>query len=215
VTAVPAATVVPLRDGPDGLEVLMLRRNSKLSYGGMWVFPGGRVDPGDAGSTELDVARSAAVREALEEAGLVIDPASLVPFSHWTPPMEAPRRFLTWFFLASVESAVEIVIDGGEIHEHAWVTPSGAIEQRDSGFIELSPPTWMTLRRLSASSGVADALSAAAAREPERFQTHIATADGVMFMLWEGDAGWEGFDASVPGARNRLVAADVWHYEGA
>ena len=45
---VPAATVILLRDGPDGLETLMLRRNSKLAFvGGMWVFPGGRVDPED------------------------------------------------------------------------------------------------------------------------------------------------------------------------
>ena len=42
-----AATVVLLRDGSDGLETLMLRKNSKIAFGGMWVFPGGRVDPGD------------------------------------------------------------------------------------------------------------------------------------------------------------------------
>ena len=46
--AVPAATVILLRDGEDGLETLMLRRNSKLAFaGGHWVFPGGRVDADD------------------------------------------------------------------------------------------------------------------------------------------------------------------------
>ena len=45
---VPAATVVVLRDAPGGLETLMMRRISKLSFvGGMWVFPGGRVDDDD------------------------------------------------------------------------------------------------------------------------------------------------------------------------
>ncbi len=43
----PAATVVPLRDGPEGLEVLLLRRNARGAFGGMWVFPGGQVDPAD------------------------------------------------------------------------------------------------------------------------------------------------------------------------
>ena len=45
--AIDAATVVVLRDGDEGLETLMLRRNSKIAFGGMWVFPGGRVDDTD------------------------------------------------------------------------------------------------------------------------------------------------------------------------
>ena len=44
---VPAATVVLVRDGRDGMETLMLRRNSRGAFGGMWVFPGGQVDPSD------------------------------------------------------------------------------------------------------------------------------------------------------------------------
>jgi len=39
--ALPAATVIVLRDGVDGPETLMLRKNSKIAFGGMWVFPGG------------------------------------------------------------------------------------------------------------------------------------------------------------------------------
>ena len=42
-----AATVILLRDAGDGLETLMLRRNSKIVFGGMWVFPGGRIDDAD------------------------------------------------------------------------------------------------------------------------------------------------------------------------
>ena len=45
--AMPAATVVVLRDGADGPETLMLRKNSKIAFGGMWVFPGGKVDAED------------------------------------------------------------------------------------------------------------------------------------------------------------------------
>jgi len=35
--AIPAATVVLLRDGENGVEVLMLRKNPKIRFGGMWV----------------------------------------------------------------------------------------------------------------------------------------------------------------------------------
>jgi 8-oxo-dGTP pyrophosphatase MutT (NUDIX family) len=44
-----AATVLLLREGAGGLEVLMMRRGAGLSFmAGMWVFPGGRVDAADA-----------------------------------------------------------------------------------------------------------------------------------------------------------------------
>ena len=82
---VAAATVLLVRDTADGLETLLLRRNSKLGFGGgMWVFPGGRVDPSDHHADEEVAARNAAVREAQEEAGLDIDAAGLVAF--WKLP---------------------------------------------------------------------------------------------------------------------------------
>src|SRR5204863_1919616 len=69
---IPAATVVLARDCADGIEVLMLRRSSRGAFGGMWVFPGGRVENDDvdpaAPGDELGTARRAAVREAKEEA---------------------------------------------------------------------------------------------------------------------------------------------------
>ena len=211
---VPAATVVPLRDGPTGLETLMLRKNSTLAFGGMWVFPGGRVDDADGPGDALAVARRAAVRETLEEAGVVIEAGDLVPFSHWTPPVGAPRRFLTWFFLAALRDAVEIVIDPGEMQDHGWLSPRAALERRDAGEYELAPPTWMTLRRLAQAADVDAALAEARGREPERFATRIWVRERVVTCLWAGDAGYVTSDGSVPGPRHRLVMApDGWRYE--
>ena len=84
---IPAATLVLLRDGDDGVEVLMLRKTSAIRFGGMWVFPGGRVDPGDRlpGDDDTMAARRAAAREAREEAGIEVDPGEFLWFSHWTP----------------------------------------------------------------------------------------------------------------------------------
>ncbi|HAO56310.1 MAG TPA: NUDIX hydrolase, partial [Gammaproteobacteria bacterium] len=45
--ATPAATVVLLRDTDSGPEVLMLKKNARIDFGGMWVFPGGRIDEED------------------------------------------------------------------------------------------------------------------------------------------------------------------------
>ncbi len=212
-----AATVVLVRDASDGLEALMLRRNSKIAFGGMWVFPGGRIDPADAvglaADDELGVACRAAVREAREEADVELDPARLAALSHWTPPPITPRRFLTWFFLAAAPAG-QITVDGGEIHEHLWMRPGAALIRRDAGEIELAPPTWVTLHELCGFDRVEDALAATRSREPERFETHICVEAQGPTALWHGDAGWEIGDASRPGDRHRLAMhAGGWRYE--
>ena len=67
----PAATVMLLRDTTDGLEVFMLRRtNNAVFAGGMYVFPGGKVDAADGEGDEGY--RVAAVRECYEEAGVLL-----------------------------------------------------------------------------------------------------------------------------------------------
>jgi 8-oxo-dGTP pyrophosphatase MutT (NUDIX family) len=77
----PAATVIVLRDGLEGPEVLMLKRSGRAGFfPNAWVFPGGRVDPADhttqtGGVTHgMDPADKAfavaAIRETFEEAGV-------------------------------------------------------------------------------------------------------------------------------------------------
>ncbi len=214
---VPAATVITIRDNAGSLETLMLRKNSKIAFGGMWVFPGGRVDeadhdpqqPGDA----LAAARRAAAREAIEETGLAVSGAAMLPFSHWTPPPITPKRYTTWFFLAPAPEG-EVVIDGGEIHEHDWMQPADALERRNAGEIELAPPTWVSLNVLSDWGSVAQAMAAVRDLEPEHFETRIAVETGGPTAMWHGDAGWATSDADASGGRHRLrMHSDGWSYE--
>lgn len=215
---VEAATVILVRDGERGLETLMLRRNSKLAFaGGMWVFPGGRVDPTDrtglAEDDDLGAARRAAVREALEETALVIAEDALVPFSHWTPPDVAAKRFLTWFFVAQAPLG-EVSIDLGEIHDQAWMSPAEAMRRRNALEIELLPPTWVTLERLATFPNVESALSACRACAPERFATRVASVPGGGVTLWQGDAAYETGDPHAEGPRHRLwMMPEGWRYE--
>jgi 8-oxo-dGTP pyrophosphatase MutT (NUDIX family) len=211
---IPAATVVLVRDGEGGLETLMLRRNARGAFGGMWVFPGGRVD--DADGDGENGARRAAVRETAEEASLVVDPAALVPFAHWTPPPVAPKRFATWFFLAPAPEGI-VAVDGSEIHEHIWVTPVDAMKRRDAGEIDLAPPTFVTLYKLSQSHDVAAALADAAKGPVEVFTTKILkTTTGELVALWHGDVAYDAddLDLDVNGTRHRLaMAPGAWAYE--
>ncbi|MDG2907990.1 MAG: NUDIX domain-containing protein [Acidimicrobiales bacterium] len=213
---IPAATVLILQDGADGLEVLMLRKNSKIAFGGMWVFPGGRIDDedavcGDDGQPdELATAARAAGREAAEEAHIAVDPDALVWFSHWVPPPITPKRFSTFFFAtrAAPGSDGVVEIDDGEIVDHAWMTPAGAMARRDAGQIELAPPTWVSLNLLSAWTTVETALEALADLDPEFYETHIGRSDDGAVAMWSGDAGYETGDPSQDGPRHRLTMSD-------
>jgi 8-oxo-dGTP pyrophosphatase MutT (NUDIX family) len=219
-TLIPAATVIVLRDGPSGLEVLMLKRSGHGAFAGHWVFPGGKVDAADHGTVadhedHLTPYRRAAVREAAEEAAIKLTTADLVTLSYWEPPATVPKRFGTWFFLTAAPAhAVEV--DGHEIHDHDWLSPADILARRDAGEVELAPPTWMSLRHLSEFTDTAAALSAERPTQSAeaRYSTHVSKVDGVLNMMWTGDAGYETSDASLPGERNRLVMADgAWRYE--
>lgn len=205
--ATPAATVMVVRDTNPGLEVLMLKRSAVGAFANFWVFPGGRIDDTDEGADEIERARAAAVREAHEEVGLVVDPALTHPYSHWTPPAIQPRRFTTWFFVAHW-AGDEVNIDGHEIVEHRWMTPQDAIAAQ----LPMAPPTIVSLHEL------AEAGSFAATRRTEypRWVTRPTTsAAGVPVLLWHGDAGYEVLDPELPGPRNRLwyPSDGPWTYE--
>ena len=89
-----ASTVVLLRDAPDGVEAYLLRRQKTMAFAaGMYVFPGGSVDPRDEAlpddawvgprpdswasllTSDDDLAKAlvcAAVRETFEESGVLL-----------------------------------------------------------------------------------------------------------------------------------------------
>lgn len=53
-------------------RILMQRRPPEKAHGGLWEFPGGKVEPGET-------PRAALVREVNEELAITVDPAALEP----------------------------------------------------------------------------------------------------------------------------------------
>jgi 8-oxo-dGTP pyrophosphatase MutT (NUDIX family) len=205
VPAQPSATVVLLRDAPDGegLEVLLARRQTRLAFhGGAWVFPGGRIDPADYAVAAPDAtaapdaaaapdapaleaaARRAALREAHEEVGLAVA-GPLVCFAHWTTPDEAPKRFATWFLAAHT-----------------------------GGLLELPPPTYVTLCLLAGHAGADAALGALAAHPPRRYRPRPQRVPGGTVSVYEEDAAYADGALDRPGRRHRLWMLERgWRYE--
>lgn len=198
----PAATVILTRESglvDCGFEVLMLQRSAVGAFAGMWVFPGGRIDDADAGEDDLSKARSAAVREAGEEVSAAIEHSSLSVWSHWTPPLNAPARFTTWFFVAPWVGE-QVVVDNYEIVNHRWMAPDHAL---NSG-IPMAPPTIVTLHELLVAGGH-DAIHRGRVNPPAYVTRPAVSADGSSIFLWSGDAGYETGNPDMPGPRNRLL----------
>lgn len=177
-----AGTAVLLRAADPGFEVLLMRRPDRGSFAGAWVFPGGKVEQSDRrdGGDEVDDARRAAIRETREEVGLVID--DLTVLSEWRPPVEAPTRIRTWFFLGAAPVG-GLSPSADEVAEIAWARPSEALARHASGEWTLFPPTWVTLHQLSAFVDVSSALSSGGAAQ--LFQTRVVDSTSGRAFVWD------------------------------
>jgi|AntAceMinimDraft_5_1070358.scaffolds.fasta_scaffold01534_10 8-oxo-dGTP pyrophosphatase MutT (NUDIX family) len=213
----PASTVVLLRDTPQGLETLMLRRNKALAFaGGAWVFPGGALEPQDmeaAGGDEIAASRIAAAREAQEESGLLPHLEDMVLLSHWTTPVGEPRRFSTWIYAAPLAADVEVVIDGSEIHDSKWMGVKEAATEHEAGRLNMLPPTYFTLQKLAFYDTVEQMVKTERhSPVPEVFPVFASDGDQVL-VIFRGDAGYESADGSLQGPRHRAVLRDAcWQY---
>ena len=214
----PSATVVIVRDGDEGIEVLMVQRNVDLSFhGGAWVFPGGRVDPidrVDAGTDDVtDAARHCAVREAKEEAAVVLDPTELHLFARWVTPEQLPKRFMTWFFVCAVERS-SVVVDGGEVVDHRWISPEAALAAQSRGEIDLPAPTYVTLLDLAPHRTAEAAVAALSGHGVAIFNPRMFPIEGGVCTVYEEDGAYGSGDLAAPGPRHRLyMTAGAYRYE--
>lgn len=213
-----SATVVVLRDGTAGLEVLLLQRTARDGgTGGAWVFPGGRVEDIDRegeGQDPVDALQRAAVRETREEAGLVLDGDSLLYIARWITPEIAVRRFDTYFYATRLVDEAEVVVDGDEIRTHRWLRPEEALRESRRGDLRLAPPTFVTTDWLIPHESVESALALLAQGPIVTFRPRICAVSDGACMLYPGDAGYEERDPDLPGLRHRLWSlGDGMRYE--
>jgi 8-oxo-dGTP pyrophosphatase MutT (NUDIX family) len=167
----PSASVVLLRRGGKhrdrALEVLLLKRTEKAKFmPGVWVFPGGGVDPEDGTGEEGH--RAAAVRELHEEAGIDLPgDEELILFSRWITPEVVSRRFDAWFFMALAPAHTPPEPDGVETVEARWFEPRAALDAQATGELVLAFPTISQLESLLPYGTAAEAIEAHRGRAVE------------------------------------------------
>jgi 8-oxo-dGTP pyrophosphatase MutT (NUDIX family) len=181
-----AASVIVLRDAPDGPEVLLVQRNPGARFmGGAWVFPGGAVDADES-------VEQTAVRELAEEASVhVHDTAALTPFSRWITPAEVKIRFDTWFFVVEAPANAEPQADGQECVDLRWIAPQAALDAGAQGELELVFPTIKHLEQLAGFDSVQATIAAAREREVVPIQPRIVVEDGGAKVLLPGEPGFD------------------------
>jgi 8-oxo-dGTP pyrophosphatase MutT (NUDIX family) len=184
----PAATVILLRGGSDRLELLLVRRTPAARFmGGYWVFPGGAVNPTDGDRDDEQAIRVAATRELHEEAGIELGPeAELIAFARWITPAELRIRFDAWFFLAAAPAGASPVIDGAEIVDFRWSTPSAALAAQRRGELELVFPTIKQLERLATFATADELLAAARGQDVVAVQPRVVITDGQPSVVLDG-----------------------------
>lgn len=157
-----AATVLILRDGAGGLEVLMVRRSLQASFmPGAYVFPGGAVDAADGNAEALAACDEpaaalehrigqvlqvpgqgaafavAALRECFEECGLWLG-ASAAPAEGWAALRARLHAGAPLAALAR-EAGLPLATSGLQPLDR-WVTPVGLPKRFDTVFFVARAP---------------------------------------------------------------------------
>lgn len=101
-----AAAVVE-RDG----KILLTKRRDKGHLAGLWEFPGGKLEEGEA-------PEDAVVRECREECGIELEVDSILEVTHHAYPEKTVLLLFYWCRLVSGE------VQHLEVADHVWVLPS-------------------------------------------------------------------------------------------
>ncbi len=157
-----AASVVAVREGSDGAEVLVVERGASSRFLASYVvFPGGAVDGEDAAfarcwfADDGEAARAAAVRELVEEAGVAVTAAGLVnadgddplarihaapprldqlhELCHWVAPEQVPVRFDARYFAVRAPHRSGSRARRVEAVAAWWVAPQALLDEWEHG----------------------------------------------------------------------------------
>jgi 8-oxo-dGTP pyrophosphatase MutT (NUDIX family) len=159
VPAVPAATILIVRDGGSGLEVFMVKRHYQIDFmAGALVFPGGKVHAGDRDallSAYLDAGvlseeelalRAAAIREAFEESGILFARAEgkgdfigadrLSQLDRYRAPLEKGEMSLAEMLrIENLRLACDCLVPFAH-----WITPVNMPKRFDTHFFIAAAP---------------------------------------------------------------------------
>lgn len=222
----------------------MVKRHHQIDFAsGALVFPGGKIETGDADPEWAEHCRGwdahpederrlriAALREAFEESGVLLardqagvpwkaveaaaasreriargevhfldlvrdldvqlDLEAMAPFARWITPRMMPKRFDTWFFIATAPEDQFAVCDGYETVDAEWIAPGEALAMADRGERKIIFPTRMNLKLLAESPHADAAIAASHARPQVVVEPWVEVREGERYLLLPPHAGY-------------------------
>lgn len=134
----------------------------------------------------------AAFSDILAQEDLVLALDCLVPFAHWITPVQAPKRFDTYFFVAAAPEGQVGHHDGHELVNSLWLPPRAAIEADKAGRFKVVFPTMRNLVKLDRYPDAATALQDARATPVVTVQPEMIVGDGFRRLRIPANAGYDG-----------------------
>ena len=225
---VPAASILLLRDGPDGLQVFMVVRHHQIDFAsGALVFPGGKADEQDFDDAllphlhgadadpDMRAIQVSAIREAFEECGVLlarkggqdglISGADLAPLEHYRESLNSGAVSL----LSFLQDEDLVLACDQLVHYSHWITPAMMPKRFDTHFyLAHAPDDQVALHdgyESVDSVWIEPAVAVSDAEQGKR--TVIFPTLRNLDMLAESPSSVEAIDAA--GART-IVAVEPW-----
>jgi 8-oxo-dGTP pyrophosphatase MutT (NUDIX family) len=117
--------------------------------------------------------RELSMTDFLNNRGLVLRTDLLGVWDAWLTPIFEPKRYRTWFFVASLPEGQVTRDVSSESSSVTWLPARVAAEQADVGELALMPPTYLTSMEVGTHATPAEVLETAASRSVEMFTPSV------------------------------------------
>jgi 8-oxo-dGTP pyrophosphatase MutT (NUDIX family) len=122
--------------------------------------------------------RELAMSDFCSRRGLVLRSDLLGVWAGWLTPVFEPRRYRTWFFVASLPEGQRTRDVSSESSSVTWRPALEAVQAVDDGDLMMMPPTYLTCLEIGQHADPAEVLSASAGRTVDMFTPEVTGDEG-------------------------------------
>lgn len=173
--------IAAIREAYEETGIILARfENGELFHGDDWAASvRGEVDRGER-----------AFIDVVKRLGLRLDLSALTVFARWITPDMMPKRFDTWFYLATADDNQLAACDGRETVDAEWIAPLQALRLAREGERTIIFPTRMNLQLLGEADSAADATARAGRRKLVTVLPRVERREGGGVLTIPVDAGY-------------------------